>query len=148
MPLKLTDLCLQQITRPWSQPDRLTPKGFFKWLIAFAPAIFWGWLILKLLLLSSGEIPKFPILLSVPHLDKIIHAVLFGVWAATLLWADKRSIQFSGAFWLILSTVFIYGGALELVQEFQIEGRTGTIGDLIADCTGAVIVLLIGRRLI
>ncbi len=117
-------------------------------MIALAPALVWGWIILKLLLLSSGEIPKFPILMSIPHFDKIIHAVLFGAWATTLLWADKRLFQLKSIIPIILVAVFIYGGLLELIQEFQIEGRTGTMGDLIADCTGAGISLLIGRRII
>lgn len=112
------------------------------------PSIVWALLILKLLLTQSSELPKFPILFSIPHFDKIVHAILFGVWMATILWASVKQFQSKEGWKVALPLVLVLGVSTELIQEFAVATRQGSFLDLAADIAGAVVVLaLLNRRM-
>ena len=67
----------------------------------------------------------------------MIHAILFGTEALLLLWAIERNA--TGA--VIVLTVgwcVLFGGALEVVQYYLVEGRHGDVIDLLADTAGAL----------
>lgn len=115
-------------------------------ILNLGPSIVWALLILKLLLTQSSELPKFPILFSIPHFDKIVHAILFGVWMATLLWASVRQFESREGWKIALTLVVILGISTELIQEFAVATRHGSVLDLAADIVGALVVLAVLKR--
>ena len=72
--------------------------------------------------------------------DKVVHAVLFLLLAAT------ARLRFGGR-WPVLGAVLAYAGLSELVQAVTLAERSGDLRDLLADALGAVAGwLLVGRR--
>ena len=106
----------------------------------------WALLILKLLLTQSSKLPKFPFLFSIPHFDKIIHAILFGVWMTTLLWASARHFKNRKGWKISMVLVLVMGAATELIQEFAVISRQGSALDLAADLAGALLALAVLHR--
>ncbi len=99
-------------------------------------AWFWSLMVLglhsipraRLLELPGGE--KF---ISTTGSDKAAHVVLFGVFA--FLW----SRCFGNRLLMVVAAGLVYGGALEIYQEWLIPGRSGSMADLAADALGLVI---------
>lgn len=76
------------------------------------------------------------------HLDKLVHAVLFGV----LAWLAARSFSAAGLprpRLLALLAAAALGGAIELVQPLVARDRD--LWDAIANATGAVVATLLQR---
>ena len=72
--------------------------------------------------------------------DKVVHAVLFLLLAAT------ARLRFGGR-WPVLAVVLAYAGLSELVQAVALAERSGDLYDLVADGLGALAGwLLVGRR--
>jgi VanZ family protein len=70
--------------------------------------------------------------------DKLAHAVCWaalGLAAWMVPWPGGGS-RARRAAWTLLITV-TYGGLLELAQHFLVRGRTGELGDAVADALGA-----------
>ena len=96
----------------------------------------WSWVVFglhsipraRLLELPGGE--KFA---STSGSDKAAHVVLFGVFA--FLW----SRCFGNRLLTIVVAGLVYGGALEIYQEWLISGRSGSMADLAADALGLMI---------
>ena len=112
-------------------------------VLYLGPSILWALVILKLLLTSSTKLPRFPILLSIPHLDKIVHAILFGVWMTAMLWASVKQFKTINGWKVALVLVFVMGLSTELIQEFAIVTRLGSAGDFAADVGGGLLALAI-----
>ncbi len=121
-------------------------KRSLRSILNVGPSIVWALLILKLLLSEASALPKFPILFSIPHFDKIIHAILFGVWMATLLWASAKQFHSYKGWKISLILVVILGTSTEVIQEFALATRQGSILDLVADMVGAVLALIVLNR--
>ena len=107
-----------------------------KWILA----ALWTAFIVYALSSEPSGIPRFP-WLAAPGVDKVIHAILFGVEAILLFWSFERKPSAA-----ILVGVVVwcaaFGGVMELVQLFWVEGRTGSIPDLLADAFGAIVVAI------
>ncbi len=77
------------------------------------------------------------------HADKLIHLLLFMIFSLLLIFDARRFFQTSSIQKNIAIAVTLTGLAAglftELVQHFLIVGRSGTIGDLIADVGGILI---------
>ncbi len=104
-------------------------------LIAWAGAIF--------VLSSLPQVSRVPLPY---HLDKLAHAVVYGVLAIT---AHRAFFRQAGSSWLrqhaaILAVVFalVYGVTDEFHQQF-VPGRVSSLLDLVADAAGAVITVSI-----
>ncbi|MFT4524141.1 MAG: VanZ family protein [Bacteroidia bacterium] len=115
-------------------------------ILNLGPSIVWALLILKLLLTQSSELPRFPILFSIPHFDKIVHSILFGVWMATLLWASVRHFHTKSGWRVAMILVLVLGASTELIQEFSVISREGSLLDFAADIGGALLALAILNR--
>ena len=77
--------------------------------------------------------------LEIEGVDKVLHAIIFGVEAFLLMWANERK-RFTTV--VIIGWCVLLGGVLELVQFHFVEGRNGDMLDLIADAAGALIGVL------
>ena len=75
---------------------------------------------------DPGGAPRFP------GADKLVHAALFGLLAATSRWR----LGAAPPVWL---TVASYAAVSELVQHVWLEGRSGDPLDLVADLAGAAL---------
>lgn len=111
------------------------PAGLFrsKWTA-------WGWtiLIFLLMVMPPGNIPNKG-LFGIPHLDKLVHFILFAgfVW----LWhnAVRRTgapNEINGVLFKVFLIASFYGIAMEFVQVFFTR-RSFDILDIAADIAGA-----------
>lgn len=81
---------------------------------------------------------------AIPHLDKLIHAIMFGGMAGALAFDYRRSHpapprlghRTMAACCLIAAA---FGLVIELAQEAMGLGRSGDEWDFIADCTGTIV---------
>lgn len=107
-------------------------------------AVFWTAFIVYGLTSEPSNMPRFPWLVQ-PGVDKLIHAILFGVEAylLALIFTNLGSHKLR---LLILAWCFILGGVLEVVQHYLIDGRSGDYLDLIADVAGGVFGLVVTQQ--
>ncbi len=106
----------------------------------FRAAILWSILILVICLMPSGTVPGLG-LFSRFHLDKVVHAILYGVLAFLLVKAfaiDGRPLRKGTLIFAVLVSI-AYGAAIELLQEIPILRRSAEWGDLLADAGGAIL---------
>ena len=103
------------------------------------PATLWSALILVLLTLPGSVFPSEG-LLGVPHLDKVVHIILFGffVYAWTLYFRNNSKEQRFTILFFVL-TACAYGIIMEYVQRDYIPNRSFDPGDVVADCAGSLL---------
>ena len=107
-----------------------------------------GWALLTVILLlapnGAGELPEWAEWIEAHGGDKVVHSLLFLVQA----WLVNRSLSVLGLVrraalrGAVLAALF--GCVLEIIQ-LGIPGRSATLGDLVANISGAAIFLLIHR---
>lgn len=85
--------------------------------------------------LGADEIP------SIPHIDKLIHAIMFGGLFSSIVFDRRRAgMVNSTRTYIIITLVCAVAGALtEVLQDAMEQGRSGDMLDLAADCTGIII---------
>ncbi|MCF7876037.1 VanZ family protein [Candidatus Bipolaricaulota bacterium] len=76
-------------------------------------------------------------LVSLPGIDKLIHAVEFGLFALIAYWTLGYYSQKGGRSKTVITTSLLYGGITELSQHF-IPYRTASFLDLAADFFGII----------
>ena len=109
--------------------------------IRYVLAVLWTAFIVFSLLSEPSGIPKFP-WLTQPGVDKLIHAILFGIEALLIVWAMSQT-PFRMLLAVVLIWCFVLGGLLELAQYYWIDGRSGDWSDLLADMVGSVLAILV-----
>ena len=84
--------------------------------------------------------PRTPSEQTVPNLDKLVHAALFALLAATTWWrfAAHRAA---------LVAVLVYAAASEVIQATVVTSRDGDVRDFAADAIGAVAGWFLAHRL-
>ena len=103
---------------------------------AFAVAVLGS---LAVLFAPPSGVPSSP-----PGVDKLVHLGLFALLALTGRWAGVR--------WRALAVVLVaYAAVSELLQGTDLIDRDASVADLLADCAGVVVGLLLwhllaGRR--
>lgn len=114
----------------------------FPWRRTIWPAVIWTTLIFFLLIIPSDSFSNKNII-PFPHVDKLVHFILFGVFA--ILWddplkekkywqrVDKRVIA-------ITLMIMLYGGMLEYLQMFV--GREMDLIDWLADILGILLLFM------
>ena len=105
------------------------------------PAILWSALIFVLLMIPSSQLPS-ERLIPIPYFDKIVHFILFGVFA--YLWNNFLSqLKFFAGLvkrlGMILFAILIYGLFLEFLQLYT--GRNFDWWDLMADGLGILVII-------
>ena len=112
----------------------------------------WALIILILSGLPGGSLPN-PGFSTIPHFDKLVHMGLYFPLAFFLVaefsLSEKSFLRkFSPALTLII--VVLYGGSIEIAQDYLFVERSADIMDLLSDLTGGVLGVsfyyLIGKR--
>jgi VanZ family protein len=99
------------------------------------PSILWTGLIFLLLTIQTGSLESVP-RMPIPHLDKGVHALLFGIYTWLLLeWINAD--RFRGI-WAIVLLSAGYGTGMEFYQEY-FTTREFEWGDVVADSLGAAV---------
>ncbi len=110
------------------------------------PAVLWAIFIYVVCMSDPSALPEHN-LIKIPHLDKFVHAFIFGVLTFLIIRGIRRKTELN-----ILSkkTIFIlllvcigYGAIIELVQHCFTTNRHGDFFDLLSDFFGALIGLYI-----
>lgn len=79
--------------------------------------------------------------LAVPHVDKLVHIVIFMVPAALGILARLPAL-------LVVVTLAVHAPASELVQHIWLPEREGDAWDVLADWAGVVLGLAAGKLLL
>ncbi len=105
-------------------------------LLRYYKSFFICILILILSLLPAGSTQKISI--DIPHFDKLIHFIMYFFLTATLLIDIKNNIKKPTRVLIVsvLLSIIIFSGIVELIQEFFILGRFGSLLDLLANFLG------------
>lgn len=142
MSIKMTNFAVMKFNDIFSRFCNAFPVG------AISAVIFS--VILLLTLMPSDGIPS----VGIPHIDKVVHFLMFGAFSSVMLFDYSR---FRGRLnkWQVITAALIStaaGGAIELLQMSMGMGRGAEWGDFIADALGAffmpVCFLPLMRRLV
>ena len=103
------------------------------------PSLIWTGIIFWLLTTNSSRSKSFSLIKSIPHVDKLIHWVLFTVFA--LLWSlflgSRVKVEVKwGLGFLIFLAGSAYGMGLEFIQLY-FTNRSFSWWDGLADAVGA-----------
>ncbi|MGE4290526.1 MAG: VanZ family protein [Salinivirgaceae bacterium] len=101
--------------------------------------ILWSLVIAYLCFSPSDGFKKVPIL--IPHLDKVVHFIMFFILGMLMEALKIRQINVVTRIGLPLLGI-VYGGLIELTQHFVIDGRHGDWVDWTADIIGLSIGIL------
>lgn len=114
-------------------------KQFQKYFVTIWPAIIWSVIVFLLLVVPPISIAKEKHF-DITHLDKIIHAFLFGVLVVLWgYWLKTKYIVFPKFLVALSVTLFLsvcYGIVMEYIQRWV--GRDFDVWDMLADGVGAV----------
>ncbi len=105
------------------------------------PAFIWFLVILWLVSIPASSIPKTHFL-QIPHLDKIAHAFLFGVFVVLLNYGFYKQINitFKRHYYTIsLISAVLMAILTEWLQDLLGRGRTAEVNDIAADFAGALL---------
>ncbi len=116
----------------------------------FSPALLWGLIILLIIGLPGENIPESG-LLNIPHIDKVVHFVLFAVMGALLVYGYRKKHQgrtLHGRQLLICITLGVFYGILtEFLQYCCFSDRHGNVPDAIANGFGTVFGVILSAQL-
>lgn len=89
----------------------------------------------------------------IPHMDKIVHALLYGVQAVLLIlaWRARTGLADRSLFVRVVLACSAYGFLMEALQRTLTDCRVFSWGDVAANAAGALVAAcaiawLLGRR--
>ena len=86
--------------------------------------------------------------------DKVVHVLMYAGFVFACLWGYRKPLKENGmayrrkALWITLLIGIIYGILTEIMQEFLVPGRTGSVYDWIADVIGCIFGVIIAYFLL
>lgn len=105
------------------------------------------WLIIGVILYLSFFTPPKTDLNNVSNIDKLAHICMYGGLCCIIWWEYlrihthiNRIRTFIGAILLPIAL----SGAIEILQEYATDNRSGDWADMIANCTGVLSAAIIG----
>ena len=118
---------------------RIQTYLYTKW-----PTIFWSAVIFVLLAMPGNGLLN-ETWFNAIHLDKLVHAFLFFIlsWLWVMYVQQGKSLSLFLLVFLA-TTVTVYGIAMEFIQIYT--GRDFSIGDMVADGTGAFLGAFLNRK--
>ena len=78
-------------------------------------------------------------------MDKVVHILMYAGFTFLSLWGYRKPFAENGkeyrkkAVWMAIGIGAAYGIVTEMIQEFLIPTRTGSVYDWIADLLGSII---------
>jgi len=105
------------------------------------PAIIWSFIILWLISIPGSSIPETPFL-NIPHFDKLVHAIIFAVFAFLVsygLFMQKNSVFSRYHYTITLVLGVVFSVVTEWIQLEFVVGRSGEFMDLVADLAGCLL---------
>lgn len=113
-------------------------------LKAFLPGICWGLTILLLSAIPGKNLPSLPFDLF--EIDKLEHAVSYGLLAFLLLWGLHRAGKLNTK-WKFITILgcCLYGILIEIAQFCFFSGRYFEVNDIVANIIGSFGSLLLIR---
>lgn len=100
-------------------------------------AVLWTAFIFYALTQEPSGLPKFK-WLAFPGVDKVIHFVIFAI-DAVLIQLTVESRKRTNTLVFTIGFCVLFGGTLELVQHYFVEGRNGDAIDWLADALGTLV---------
>lgn len=101
----------------------------------------WIFIIFYLLFSPGNTLPNSGTI-NIPHLDKLVHLIMFAVLILVFL-IDSREYRNRILLALMFSlTILVFAGLSEYIQFKYIPGRSGNLLDFLADCCGIVVGIL------
>lgn len=101
--------------------------------------IIWAIIIFVLCSVPGNSLPHTPAV-NIPHLDKLVHFALFfvmGIFLIAELKFQTKLRRITIAF-ITFALITIYGGVIEILQEYYFTSRSGDLWDFCADIAGGV----------
>ncbi|MCB0760280.1 MAG: VanZ family protein [Flavobacteriales bacterium] len=112
------------------------------------PSISWGILILLLYAIPGTDLPSMTIW-DVFGADKMMHALMFSLFVTIMIVGFRRQnvsrALRNRATWLALGIGICYGILMESIQGMVFVERTTDILDMVANCAGALLGIVIFR---
>lgn len=116
--------------------------------VLLCAALFWTGMILYFCLENAKNIPQ----INVLYIDKLIHVVFHFVFTALWFLYLKKKLVGSNYFQLLSFSLigsFVFGIAIELMQQYFTTTRSADIFDILANLFGAflavITILLLNR---
>ncbi len=106
-------------------------------------AVLWSLALLVLSSMPGKYFPQFS-LADLLTIDKLVHAVLYGVF--TWLLFESQTTRSKRSLWLAAVTSFTFGYAMELAQKFLFTDRAYELPDQVANTFGVLVVVWIIYR--
>ena len=107
-------------------------------------AIVWNIFVIVASLMPKNDIPDLNLIL-IPHLDKVIHFIMYAVLTVLILQKNRiffdKKIQNRSLLFTVLYSCFT-GFFLEIMQNSFIIGRFFDIFDILANITGTIFAVL------
>lgn len=119
-----------------------------RFFISFWPSLLTLSVVLYATLWPEPELPdNLPV---IPHLDKFIHALMFGGLYGAIVFDIRRDMRRQGimtpitrqALVRLALAVAAFGGIDEMLQELLTQTRCSDVLDFAADCTGIFLAYL------
>ncbi|RYF84980.1 MAG: hypothetical protein EOO03_14010 [Chitinophagaceae bacterium] len=108
----------------------------------FLPGIAWFFVVMVLICLPGNDVPSMS-LFSRLHIDKLVHAGIFGLmvilFVRPLAMSAIGKAQKQQYYFRIAVAVAIWGLATEFIQLYLIPGRSFDLWDFAADAAGCSI---------
>ena len=113
-----------------------------RFFVSFWPSLITLSVVLYATLWPNPELPgSFP---AIPHLDKLIHALMFGGLYGAIVFDIRRDMRRRGidappgrrVLFMLALEVAAFGAVDELLQELPTQTRCADVLDFAADCGG------------
>lgn len=110
-------------------------KSTLRW--QWLAAVLWAILLILLSAAPAKSLPKVSLWTDLIGVDKLAHALVYGVFTVLLYLPFRKSVINAGFWSVFVATAF--GGLMELLQATLSTGRAYDLADMLANFVGAVI---------
>lgn len=108
--------------------------------VSLLAAITWLIISIVLLVIPGSDIPKENWLTAI-YFDKWVHTGMFALlvflWCWNFSFRESKTQKLKTVFLQTAIAAILYGVMMEVIQSLYIPGRSGDVGDIIADTVGA-----------